>query len=82
MELADVALLLVYAAVVGYFLRRFFLKRKMPSLFIALLPMGWVLLALQSQTIAPLMSSMKWIGVLLGALLMASVLHTDRTEIR
>ena len=82
MESADVALLCVYAFVVVYFLRRFMRFRKLPSLGIALLPTGWVLLALSSGIPSDDLRAMKWLGVALGVLLIASVTHADRTEAR
>jgi hypothetical protein len=81
-EAADVALLLVYAFVVVYFLRRFVRYRKLPSLGIALLPTGWVLLALSSGISGDWLRTMKWLGVLLGVGLMASVTHADKLEKR
>lgn len=77
---ADVALLVVYAFVVIYFLRRFFRFRKWPSLGIALLPTGWVLLALSSGIQVANLTTAKWVGVILGVLLIVSVTHADSTE--
>lgn len=79
---ADVALMIVYAFVVIYFLRRFFRYRKWPSLGIALLPTGWVLLALSSGIQPDDLTTMKWCGVVLGVALIASVTHADSTERR
>ncbi len=79
MQIADVALLITYAAVTSYFLRRFYLKRKPPSLYIALLPMGWVVLAIHRHDEAWL-PLVKWCGVALGLLLMLAVFKTDRAE--
>lgn len=79
MEAADVAILVVYAFVVGYFLRRFWRFRKPPSLGIALLPIGWVLLALHHRIMRDELLALKWGGVLLGVALIVSVTHADRT---
>lgn len=80
MAAPDLALLFVYAFVVIYFLRRFARFGKLPSLGIALLPMGWVLLALAPGIQQPIMITAKWVGVLFGVLLIVSVTHTDRIE--
>lgn len=80
MEAPDIALLVVYAYVVIYFLRRFVRFGKLPSLGIAVLPAGWVLLALAREISMSTMLAMKWVGVFFGVMLVASVWHTDRVE--
>ncbi len=77
---ADVALLVVYAFVVVYFIKRFAKHGRWPSLGIAMLPSGWIILALGNQLGVWWISAAKWCGVILGLLLMLSVNHADRTE--
>lgn len=82
MALADLALLVVYLCVVVYFLQRFSRFRKPPSLGIALLPTGWLILALAHDLNRPIMVTLKWVGVLIGVALLASVIYADRSEKR
>lgn len=77
---ADTALVAVYAFIALYFLRRFIRYRKWPSLGIALMPMGWIALALQGRMLAPALDGVKWIGVGLGVALIVSVTMADRGE--
>lgn len=78
---ADAALLLTYGAVAIYFVNRFVRFRRWPSLGVASLPLGWVLLALEHD-VASWLEPLKWIGVGAGLLLLALVLNADRTESR
>lgn len=74
---ADLALLLVYGGVVVYFLRRFVVFRRWPSLGVALLPCGWIVVAVAGvRTFA----AVKWAGVAAGLLLLGLVLEADRSE--
>lgn len=77
MSPADFALLVVYGGVVVYFLRRFVVYRRWPSLGVALLPCGWIVVAVAGvQTFA----AVKWAGVGAGLLLLGLVLDADRSE--
>lgn len=80
MASADIAVILVYAFVSLYFLSRFLVYRKWPSLGIALMPMGWITLALASQIQPPALEGVKWTGVGLGVALIVSVLLADREK--
>ena len=76
MSPADVGLLLVYGGVVAYFASRFLRFRMWPSLGVALLPSGWIVVALLREPPEPL----KWCGIALGAALLVLVLHADRGD--
>ncbi len=82
MKVVDVALLVIYLFVFVYFMKRLVRFRKWPSLFIALLPMGWVVLALEDSMQDDLQRTItvvKWTGFAMGFLLMMAVTHADRT---
>lgn len=82
MGAADLCLLLVYGAVVAYFVGRFVQYRVKASLGVALLPSGWFLVALHVQAPAHALAVMKWCGVSAGVVLLALVLHADRGDTR
>lgn len=76
---ADVFLLMTYGAVIFFFLWRFFRRRRLPSLFIALLPLGWVLVALWDLRIMEPhpTGAFRWAGVMIGALLLWAVVKSE-----
>jgi hypothetical protein len=76
---ADVFLLLVYGAVIFFFLWRFFRRRRLPSLFVALMPTGWVLVALfDLRIMEPHPTAVfRWGGVVVGTLLLWSVVKSE-----
>lgn len=78
MSPADVGLLLVYGAVVAYFVSRFLRHRVAASLGVALLPSGWIALALGLQTSA--LEGVKWVGIGAGVALLVLVLQADRGD--
>lgn len=77
---ADLALLFVYGAVIIYFVGRWVRFRVAASLGVALLPMGWIVLALHA--FAPVESAVKWAGVGAGLALLVLVLQADRGDTR
>lgn len=80
MEAADVALLLTFGAVVSYFLNRLFRLRRLPSLGVALLPTGWILVALEGAMAERAVGAVKWTGVALGLFVLGLVLSADRHD--
>ncbi|MCC6178799.1 MAG: hypothetical protein WAZ94_15315 [Phycisphaerales bacterium] len=79
---ADVAILLVYGGVMAYFVSRFARFWRWPSLGVAMLPIGWVLLALEEHAAERVVDATKWAGVGAGLLLLFMVLAADRSETR
>lgn len=77
---ADVLLLIVYSAVAIYFVGRYARFRKLPSLGIALLPAGWILIGIRGMTGGPIPVTIKLLGAAAGILLLASVLMADRRD--
>lgn len=77
---ADVCLLLVYGAVIGFFLLRWVRFRRTPSLGVAMLPAGWVLVALWDLGILSPhpMGLWRWMGVAFGVWLLASAFRAER----
>ena len=73
----DVAILIVYSAIFFFFLRRFVLRLKPQSLGVALLPSGWVVLALDDVFKARTLGAVKWFGILAGTLLFASLIRIE-----
>lgn len=83
MESVDVALIIVYGFVAAYFLRRFVLFRKWPSVAIAFLPLGWVVLAVEDPLEVRFhgwLSLIKMLGLCLGFLLILTVVQADTSE--
>ena len=78
MSPADVGLLFVYGAVVAYFVSRYLRHRVAASLGVALLPSGWIALALGLQT--SVLEQVKWAGVGAGIVLLVLVLQADRGD--
>ena len=84
-RLADVALLVVYGAVSGFFISRALdgrrlVQRRLASVGVALLPTGWfVVAAWDLGLFAPLPSgAVRWFGVAVGLFLLTRVQATQR----
>lgn len=77
---ADSGLLIVYAAVAGYFLRRYFKRRVTASLYVSLLPFGWILIGVRGLVGGSIPLVLKFAGIVAGSALLYSVLSTDRRE--
>lgn len=77
---ADVLLLLVYGGIVFFFLFRFLQHRKLPSLGIALLPMGWIVISAHQLGILDERASNAgcWVGLVFGVFLAASLFDIER----
>jgi hypothetical protein len=81
-RLADVALLVVYGAVAGFFLSRALdirrlLARRLASLGVALLPAGWFLVAAWGLGIWVPGWAARWCGVAFGLYLLARLRVTQ-----
>jgi hypothetical protein len=84
-HLADISLLVVYGAVAAFFASRALdgrrlLARRLASVGVALLPMGWILLAAWDLGLwAPGSSGLvRWFGVGFGLFLLTRVRVTQR----
>lgn len=78
---ADVGLLLVYGGVILFFVLRYVRFRKAPSIGVALLPLGWIFLALINlQILSGTDGLVSWCGVVIGCFLLVSVLRAEREE--
>lgn len=80
----SIALLLVYGGVFFFFVYRFVRFRKPPSLTIAFVSTGWVVLAcLRLGLIAGAnLGLLCWIGVAFGAALLTLVIRADQVDQR
>lgn len=79
---ADVALLAVYGGVSAFFCYRFARHRRLASLGVACLPLGWFVVALWGLHIVephPL-AALRWLGVVLGLLLLAAVIYAEARD--
>lgn len=78
---SDIAVLFVHSAVVSAMLWRFWHTRRPPTLVMAALPLGWILVALWDLDILdPLpFGLIRWLGVLLGAYVLYTLRPTART---
>jgi hypothetical protein len=81
-SLADCALLAVHGPVVGFFLWRYALKRRLASIGVALLPTGWLLLAVEGLGVARHADTLlaRWLGVAFGVFLLTSVVREELRE--
>jgi hypothetical protein len=78
---ADVALLVVYGGVAAFFIYRFVRHRRMASVGVALLPMGWIVVALYDlNLIADGSSFVRWCGVAVGLLVLTSVFRAEQVD--
>lgn len=79
---ASVGLLLVYGAVVLFFLYRFARHRRPPSVGVALLPGGWITLALWRLALitSAVLELIAWCGVVAGAVLLHLVVVAERVD--
>lgn len=83
-EAASVCLLLVYGGVITFFLLRWVRFRKPPSLGVAMLPTGWILVALWDLGILyPHPAGVfRWCGVVAGVWLLWSAFRAERVTER
>jgi hypothetical protein len=74
--------LLIYGAVIFFFLYRYAVHRQLASVGIALLPIGWIALALWRLQLFSdgSLALIAWAGVLIGAFLLTVVVRTDRND--
>lgn len=81
--MSDILLIAVYGAVAFFFAMRFFRTRKAPSLLLALTaPLGWCFVAVWDLGLFEPhpYGLVRWVGVLLGVALLASVVRWDRVD--
>lgn len=78
----SIAILLVYGAVFWLFVWRFVRRRRAPSLAIAFVTTGWVVLALARLRLiaAEVVDDVIWIGALFGVGLLVLVTRADRVD--
>lgn len=81
-EAVNGVLLAVYAGTVLYFLRRFLQRRRWASLGVAMLPLGWVVVAIEGTLHMRAAMEVKLVGAALGLLLLWLVLSADRGKER
>lgn len=79
---ADVALLIVYGAVAGFFLFRFARRRRWVSFGVSMMTGGWMLLALFDLGLLRPRSDglIRWWGVAVGVYLLATAFRAERRE--
>ena len=72
---ADVALLLIYGSVCFFFILRFALHRRPPSIGIALLPLGWIAISVHRLDLIDddALTIFSWLGVGAGAFLLTVI---------
>lgn len=82
--IADLALVAVYVPVMLFFAYRWRVHRQPASLGIAVLPFGWLFVALWDLGVLPPLpwAPIRWVGVGSGILLLLASLSTERRDPR